>query len=221
MPSDVKPNIYEKLLNVRQAVGYILKEGKKVNNQYFPVSYEGVVEQIAPELATQRLCLIPQAVYVHISPHKKVNDSGSEFNSGYCCEVMLEIEVVNIDNPDEKVRTRAPGFAWDTLDKCEGKALTKAQRHCLQRLFMLPSYEEKDAPTHKPVSVPSENYTPVSAEQVQILRDLCTTCGIGEEIVAKAADASFTSIDQIPAAKYAGILERLNKRAQQLAGASA
>lgn len=217
-------NLWQKINQCGASIGYILREDKKVNNQYYPVSYNTVIEKCAPHMREFGLVAIP-SVYSHeVRPQIKKNDLGIEYVAGWFCDVHMQLKIVNVDNPTEHETVSVVVTAWDTLDKAADKAITKAQRQCLQKLFLVPTYDEDDAPSSgSGVSAPvpaKESYTAIDAEQVATLQALAVAIKVPEEVVAKAADSSFTRLSQIPIAKYEEVKSRMEKRLAQLKGGS-
>lgn len=221
--SERSNNLWAKLIGCANAIGYILREDKKVNNQYYPVSYNAVVEKCGPVLRENGICTFSEVKDYSVRPQIKRNDLGNEFTAGWFCDVHMSMKVVNADNPSEHEIVSVYTTAWDTLDKAADKAITKAQRQCLQKLFMLATYDEDDAPGEgsrpAPAAPPKAAYTTISEPQVAELQALALAINVPEEVVAKAADSSFTKLKEIPLAKFEEVKSRMQKRLAQLKGA--
>lgn len=215
-PVNTTMNLYQKLLDCRTAIGYIVKEDKKVNNQFFPVSYEGVIERVAPELKARGLVCISRCTSCDVQPRMKVRENGVATPDGYLALVAMEMDIVDSENPTQHETIQMYGHGFGTLDTCVDKATTKAQRICLQRLFMLPSYEEGNAPEEPSTPVEPARYTTISPQQVEELQLLAINIEVDEAVVAQAAGVA--RIDLIPVAKFGEIFERMSKRLAQKKG---
>lgn len=133
-------NIHQRIHAVMQAVKYIQKEDKKVNNQYTFVSHDAVVEKIRPALIENGIVL-----EVSVTSHEQ---------DGNRCTVDLAVDLVNIDTPEDRVRTSCFGYGIDNQDKGPGKAISYAFKYCLLKAFCL---ETGDDPERDDVDYKAKN----------------------------------------------------------------
>ena len=212
-----------KLNECRMAVSYIVKDAKKVNGQYYPITYNDVVSKCKPELISRKIGMWFSVVSTTIRAKNKVgqNKDGSiyEFNDGYFTDMEVACTVVNIEDPKDRDTFSVFVTSYDSLDKGAAKAFTTARKQAYISLFQLETYEDGEEPKEAPAPVPPVMFTTIGVAEVETLRGLASKIGVDEEVIAKAADAEFTKIEQIPVGKYAEILERLEKRLKQIESA--
>lgn len=217
-PSAPGSRLHLALLECTRKVQYIIKETQKVSGQYYPVSYNTVVRECKPVLLEHGLNIFFSTIKSFERPRFKPNANGQMWHDGYFASVTLLVTVIDSHDPEASHSFRVCGSAWDTLDKAMAKAQTTARKMAYLTLFQLESYEEGKVPEEEPKApVPSAAYTPISADQVKLLLDLAAKVKVTPEIVAKAADANFTRLEEIPVEKFEVIRARLQKRADQLA----
>lgn len=131
-------NIYQRMHAVMQAVSYVQKEDKKVNNQYTFVSHDAVTAKIRPALIANGIITVPRVT--------KWQQDGNR------TECDLEVDFVNIDKPEERLTVSMFGFGIDPQDKGPGKAISYAVKYALLKAFSLETGDdpEKDQIEHKP-----------------------------------------------------------------------
>lgn len=213
-------SLESKLVECRKAVSFVLKDAKKVNGQYFPITYNDVVVKCKPELNAHGIGVWFSVTKCESCPQIKVgqNKDGStyEFVGGYFTHMEVQCSVVNADETKDREVFSVAVTAWDTLDKGPFKAYTAARKQAYIALFQLETYEEGEEPKEPTKPAAPESYTTIGAAEVETLRGLAKQIGVDDEVVAKAADSEFTKLEQIPVGKYAEILERMQKRVKQI-----
>lgn len=139
----MKPaNIYQRINAVMKEVSYVKKSDKKVNGQYSFVSHDSVVAALQGPLVNNGIALIPT-----------VADLKQDGNRTVVC---MEISLVNIDDPADRVVVTHYGYGIDTQDKGIGKAVSYAVKYALLKLFCLETGDdvEKDSIEYKPAENP-------------------------------------------------------------------
>ena len=131
-------NIHQRIAAVMEAVGYVQKEAKKVNNQYRFVSHDAVTAAIQPELVKNGIVAVPT-----VTNHTQ---------DGNRTAVDLRIDFVNVDKPEDKVSVEMFGYGVDPQDKGPGKAFSYAKKYAFLQLFCLSTGDdpERDNIDHKP-----------------------------------------------------------------------
>ena len=129
-------NIYQRMLKVMEAVSYVQKEEKKVNNQYTFVSHDAVTKKIRPELVKNGIVAIARVI--------------SHTQDGNRTEADVEVDFVNAEKPDEKVTISAFGYGIDPQDKGPGKAISYAVKYAYLKAFALETGDdpERDSIPH-------------------------------------------------------------------------
>lgn len=127
---DVTLNLYQRIRGVMSELDYIQKGEKRVNNQYRFVSHDQVVEAIHPLLVKWGIVMVPKVVQYK--------------QDGQRTEVMVEVDFVNCDEPQERENVPALGFGVDPQDKGPGKAVSYAVKYAVLKLFALETGEDPD-----------------------------------------------------------------------------
>lgn len=159
-------NIYQRMHQVMKAVSYVQKEDKKVNNQYTFVSHDAVTAKIRPALIEAGVLAVPKC-----TQHSQ---------DGNRTEVVVEVEFVNIDKPEEKITVAMLGYGIDPQDKGPGKAISYAVKYALLKAFSLETGDdpEKDQIPHEPKTIQSVHkptdgaWEAMSEEEQQWLTDI-------------------------------------------------
>jgi len=215
-------NIHERLQLCRAAVRYVIKEKKKVNGQYYPLSYNAVVSACESHLLEHGVSVtfdVVDCATVGITKQGQ-NNKGEivTFPNGYVSTVKMLVTCSNETAPDDAVQFNVVASAWHSLDKAPVIAQTFCKKEAYKAIFHLESYEDGEGvPSADDREPPAPaQYERLSAEQVESIKALAAKIGVTEEIVAKSADASYVRVEEIPVAKYQAIFDRMMKRAQQL-----
>lgn len=143
-------NIYQRMHDIMQDVKYIQKEDKKVNNQYTFVSHDAVT-------AKCRVALLKHGVFVkpYITKHcaewydtktEKWVDGKKQLVDGQSLRtsVEMDMEFINIDNPEEKILISSIGYGLDSQDKGAGKAYSYAYKYALLKGLMLETGDDPE-----------------------------------------------------------------------------
>lgn len=143
-------NIYQRMHDIMKDVSYIQKEDKKVNNQYTFVSHDAVT-------AKCRVALLKHGVFVkpYITKHcaewydtktEKWVDGKKQLVDGQSLRtsVEMDMEFINIDNPEEKILISSIGYGLDSQDKGAGKAYSYAYKYALLKGLMLETGDDPE-----------------------------------------------------------------------------
>lgn len=109
---------------------YIAKGDKIVNGQYRFVSHDQVTAKVHPLLVKYGLVILPS-----------VTEMTQENNRTKMC---ISVDFVNIDNPQDYVRTMYYGYGVDNGDKGPGKAFSYAYKYALLKTFCLETGDDPD-----------------------------------------------------------------------------
>jgi len=63
----------------------------------------------------------------------------------FSCDIELEVDLINIDKPEDKISTISHGFALDPQDKAFGKAYSYAYKTALLKAFMIETGENDES----------------------------------------------------------------------------
>lgn len=153
-------NIYQRMNEVMREVKAIQKESKKVNGQYTFVSHDAVAEALHMPMVNAGIVMLPSI--------EELTRDGNRTT------VMMGLNFINIDNPEDKCYIRHAGDGIDPQDKGIGKAVSYAVKYGMLKAFCLATGDdvEKDSIEHKPaVETISQNQV-MEIEQLLIEREV-------------------------------------------------
>lgn len=145
--SDQNPNVMQRVHSVMKELSFIAKGDKKVNGMYSYVSHDDVTAAVRVQAVKHGL-----VIYTDVVAHE-ING-----NTTVC---TVELNVVNIDDPSDRLVTRAFGYGVDPQDKGPGKSVSYATKMAMLKTFCLETGEadiEKDQIERKPD--PSKAFAP-------------------------------------------------------------
>lgn len=138
-------NIYQRLHAVTADLGFLEKDktvkyGGNKGAEYEYISHDAVSAAVRVPLIKHGVVVIPRMV-----KHEK---------DGNRTEVTVEVDFVNIDQPQDRVTVPVIGYGVDPSDKGPGKAFSYAMKYAYLKLFILNSADdiEKDYVEHDPGS---------------------------------------------------------------------
>lgn len=159
-PVDKSLSIHQRIHKVMKDVDTIQKESKKVNNQYTFVSHDEVSRVMHKAFVDHGIVMIPTVTectensYSTTVKKKKWGNETPEEEVVLISKtsVKMEISLVNVDNPSDKVTVSFPGMGIDNQDKGIGKAISYAVKYALLKTFCLETSDdvEKDNIDYKP-----------------------------------------------------------------------
>ena len=124
------PNIYQRLNKCMEQVKYIQKEDKKVNNQYTFVSHDAVTAKTRQAFIDNGVNVKPTIV--------------SHTQNGNRTEMVIDVEFINIDKPEDKINTTSIGYGIDGQDKGPGKAYSYAYKYAILKTLMLETGDDPE-----------------------------------------------------------------------------
>lgn len=137
-PGDIRSwTVHQRLHGVMTEVSYVLKEDKKVNNQYKFVSHDSVVEKIRPAIVKYRLLALPTNL--------RVDQDGNRTH------VHIDFHFISVDHPDDRIVVPSFGYGIDPQDKGPGKGMSYAKKYALLQALLLVTGDdvERDLIDHK------------------------------------------------------------------------
>jgi hypothetical protein len=151
-------NIYQRMSAVMGDVGYIQKD-KIVKNKhgaemYRVTSHDTVVRMTRDHFLKHGILVVPR-----ITKHERIGSNLTVAD--------MEIEYVNIDNPEDKITSASFGYGIDSGDKGPGKAISYAFRYGLLKGLLL---ETGDDPENENEDFKEEL---IDEEQYITLREIC------------------------------------------------
>jgi hypothetical protein len=147
MSEEIKPNIYQRVNKVQQAIKYIRKDKKITGGgqNYSAVSHDALVAVIRDKLVEHGIVTHPEQVSGQILIKRdKANDIAMHLYEG-----NYNINLVNIDNPEDRIVIPIQAHAADNGDKAPGKAITYATKSALLKAFCLETGDDEESRTHE------------------------------------------------------------------------
>lgn len=122
-------NIYEKLANVYENVGYLQKKNK--GNQYSYVGSSDVLASVREKMVEQKLLLEPRITDTNVQILETKKGTQQIFT-----ELDMTYTWVNVEKPEEKIELPFYAQGMDLAgEKGVGKALTYAEKYFLLKYF--------------------------------------------------------------------------------------
>lgn len=165
--------IYEKILAIMSEVRYLNKDD---NVSFGTTKYKALSEEKVTEIMRDKLVKYKLVVY-------PVQQTATR--NGQITHVDVEYEMVNAENPEERIRIASCGDGADSQDKGSGKAMTYAFKYMWLRTFALPTGEDPDKVSSEELDANAKR------EAVK-----CESCG--EPIVSvKKRDGSWWEVNEM------------------------
>lgn len=151
-------SIYQRILDVMKEVNYIQK-GDKVAvigpQKYRFVSHDKVTSVIHPQLVKHGIVCIPTVI--------------ESKQDGNRTQVILKVEFVNVDKPDDRISILSAGYGIDSGDKGPGKAVSYAFKYAILKLFVLETGDDPDE-DQESIHTPQESNTTANVPTMEIIQ---------------------------------------------------
>lgn len=199
-------SVWEKVYAVSSEIGKVqmtlnVDTGK---SSYKAISINDVVDSILPLITKYRLVIVPYEKEIIEQAQITTTTKYGDKNQFYV-RVKASYIVVNIDKPEEKIKTCGYGDGIDSGDKATGKAITYARKYALIDLFNLSKGDDPD----KDASEEYQKIQMASAEQVSTILTLYNDKEIST-MLKRMKKPSLTAITSAEADKM------INKRDRSL-----
>ena len=152
---------------------------------YKGVSHDDVAKLLHLPLAKQGIVAVSS-----MDNHELTEGVTSNGNKVYISNVWASVELINADDPSERIRTQSFAMGFDSQDKGAGKAYSMAIKYCFLKLFMLESADNEeervqDSVSYKPSNKQNagkfDNTGKPYDWQWNKLNDLCVEHGIDKD----------------------------------------
>ncbi len=195
-----KKNIYQRINAVMSECDYIQK---KQAQQGKGVKYDEVMAMI-------RQLLIKHGIVMVMRQKSMDQIGGLEGKNQKVYQGAYEMDLVNMDNPEEKVTHTAYAHGMDGGDKAPGKAHTYAAKLMLVKGFGIETGEDDESRSEK---IDRQNV--ITKEQLNWLLKYCTDNGYLNQIGLQLTKAfKINDLRNMPSSKFKQatdiIKERLN-----------
>lgn len=216
-------NIFQRIHKVMEAVDYIQKSEKRVNNQYRFVSHDHVTKIMHKHFVDHGIVMIP-SVESYTAVQIAIKAKG-EMRESTRTEATIIVRFVNIDDPNDFVQAKYVGFGIDDSDKGIGKAMSYACKYAMLKVFCLETGEadvEDDQETRQ-VSVikpgkPPVDWECISDEQKGELEGLFNLCDdTSKELWIKGIEKRYKipSFSAVPVEAFETVKNSLIRQAKK------
>lgn len=144
-------NLYQKIITIYKEVKTVVKDDKVStggDNSYLAVSHDAVTRLLHMPIANAGIVVIPVMEECVVSVFEKEvwnkYDKMMVKKLSYRSDVWVSLTLVNSEKPDEVIKTKAFGMAFDSADKGPTKAYSMALKACLLKVFMLESLDKEE-----------------------------------------------------------------------------
>jgi hypothetical protein len=150
-------NIYQRLNEVRKAVGYAQKDKRVEGQGYMAVTHDAITAAVREHFVTHGVIVVPSLVA------SQVVDTTTKTGKGIPIiryEATYDVTFQNIDETADKVVVRIESHALDQGDKAPGKAISYAVKYAMLKLLSIETGEEDEGrieqkPDTRPASTKS------------------------------------------------------------------
>lgn len=140
MADTQKPNIYQRLNKVREAVAYLQKD-KEVAGRYMAVTHDAVTAAVRKPFIEHGIMVVPYLVSSVMQKSETLTAKGLpiwRYEARYC------INFVNVDMPEDRVEVTLDAHALDEGDKAPGKATSYATKYAMLKLLSIETGEGEE-----------------------------------------------------------------------------
>jgi len=208
-----KPNIQQRIQSVMGAVSYVQKDGNvKIKTKNGEFSYKAVTHDA-----------VTNAVREHLIDHGIVMQSSVAnepvMNNDKICTVVVDVDFVNVDSPEDRISGRWPSFAMDYGDKAIGKGISMAVKYAILKTFCLETGEDEES------RLQGAKAEPIQAKELKVMTDLLEeTDSRAEDFVAwinKERSTNYGTLYDMMTNDYPFAISFLNLKLKKLKEAEA
>jgi hypothetical protein len=229
---DIKAmNIHQRMHALMRAVRYAPKNGvaPQALGSFAYTKHDDLVPLIRPHVLDYRMVIEERVRHYNYKEGHIIKDKyGNDKYSGGLTEVIMDYEIINIDNPEQRMLYSYAGQGVDSQDKGAGKATTYAKKNFYLGSAQLERGEGEDVEAHdnnfEPKNAPrkTETKTPVknkiTAEDIAELTKLMAEGGKHASDICNAYKVN--KLDELSPSDLPAIKNRLKKLANEKPQAS-
>lgn len=172
MTEETKLNIYQRINEVRKAVGFVVKDRSVSTGQgsYKAVTHDQVTGVLRNAMIEHGIVCVPTLESSVMNTPMVDVDGKQAKQSRY--DAIYIVAFINIDNPDDAFPVRIESHAMDNADKAPGKALSYAVKYALLKVFNLETGENEEERYQKgEIDIAFHVDKMMSAENMEELRE--------------------------------------------------
>jgi hypothetical protein len=140
-------NIFKRINEVRKKCAFI-KKNKEVTGagNYMAVTHDKVTAELREHLIEQGIVIVPRLV------SSRIAETGTATKNNIPIlryEAKYEIDLVNCDDPSDKLMVPIESHALDSGDKAPGKAASYATKYVMLKLFSIETGDNEEERLHE------------------------------------------------------------------------
>lgn len=135
-----QPNVYEKIANIQQSIGTVIKGGFNDHFKYKFARERDVVAEVKPLLKEQGLAITHSVLKEEEIEHGTTSSGAKK----YLTKLTIEFRITNVKDPADFVLSTAMGSGQDGEDKGVPKAYTMALKYFLSKMFLIETGDDAE-----------------------------------------------------------------------------
>jgi hypothetical protein len=168
-------NILQRINEVRKAVAYVRKDKRVGEGGYLAVTHDNVTAETRDHFIAHGVVIVPSLVSSAVVLTGTTTKNGVPFIR---YEARYRFEVLNVDEPADKIVMELEAHAIDQGDKAPGKALSYAKKYAVLKLLEIESGEQEEDRSDQtaPKGIPANAGAgeTLTGKQKSMLRDTAT-----------------------------------------------
>jgi len=134
-------NIYQRVNEVRKAVAYVRKDKRVGEGGYLAVTHDAVTAETRDKFIEHGVVIVPSLV----SAQTVLTGTTTKNNVPFVrYEARYRFDVVNVDEPADRITFELESHAIDQGDKAPGKAISYAKKYAVLKLLEIESGEDEE-----------------------------------------------------------------------------
>lgn len=133
-------NVYEKIANIQQSIGTVIKGGRNDFHKYNFARERDVIAEVKPLLGKEGLAITHSLVKEEEIPHGSTKGGSDK----YLTKLTIEFRITNVKDKDDFVLGVAIGYGQDGEDKGAPKAYTMALKYFLSKQFLIETSDDAE-----------------------------------------------------------------------------
>jgi hypothetical protein len=168
-------NVLQRINEVRKAVAYVRKDKRVGEGGYLAVTHDNVTAETREHFIAHGVVIVPSLLSSAVVLTGTTTKNGVPFIR---YEARYRFEVLNVDEPADKIVMELEAHAIDQGDKAPGKALSYAKKYAVLKLLEIESGEQEEDRSDQtaPKAIPANAGAgeTLTGKQKSMLRDTAT-----------------------------------------------
>lgn len=199
-----KPNVAQRLLEVKKEITYIKKDAQGFNYTY--ASGESVLEKVNAELNKNGVILVTKVIDSTIKETIESVTTNGKKTWNRLFELKLLMVWVNVDDLNDFIEVPFFAYGYNQDEKGFGSALTYAERYFMLKQFNIPTGSD-DPDARQPEAIQTTSYTPpkIATPNVATPPSIAQTTAAPQQVAGTVQKAPVVSKESAKDAFIRGI----------------